>query len=97
VADDESLVSGASVVHRARVGAAGGISGDPGAIPPSLGGYKPSCKPLSMDRCQVSKGKVYSIVYDDCGHFCGFVLDAYKEEEGGDKAKRRFAAYLSLI
>jgi hypothetical protein len=69
-----------------------GIGGDPGAIPPSLGGYKPGCKPPSMDRCQVFKGKVCSVVYDGCGHFCGFVLDTCKEEEGGNKAKRRFAA-----
>ena len=63
-----------------------GIGGDPGAIPPSLGGYRagrPVCEPA--ERREAFTGKVVSIAYDRFGDFCGFVLDT---EDG----PRRFAA-----
>ena len=53
-----------------------GIGGDPGAIPPSLGGYKPGqpfCEPGK--RREVFTGKVASVAYDGFGHFVGFILD----------------------
>jgi hypothetical protein len=63
-----------------------GIGGDPSAIPPSLGGYRPGspvCEP--GERREVFTGKVASVVYDRFGDFCGFVLDT---EDGA----LRFAA-----
>ena len=63
-----------------------GVGGDPGAIPPSLGGYKPGrpvCEP--GERRESFTGKVTSVVYDRFGDFCGFVLDT---EDG----VRRFTA-----
>jgi hypothetical protein len=63
-----------------------GVGGDPGAIPPSLGGYRPGrpvCEP--GERREAFTGKVASVVYDRFGDFCGFVLDT---EDGA----RRFAA-----
>jgi hypothetical protein len=62
-----------------------GIGGDPGAIPPSLGGHRPEqpvCEP--GEGRKVFTGKVASVVYDGLGHFCGFLLDT---EHGA----RRFA------
>jgi hypothetical protein len=63
-----------------------GVGGDPGAIPPSLGGYRPGrpvCEPGELR--EAFTGKVESVVYDRFGDFCGFVLDT---EHGA----RRFAA-----
>lgn len=63
-----------------------GIGGDPSAIQPSLGGYRPGL-PVGegSERRQAFTGKVTSIVYDCFGDFCGFVLDT---EDGA----KRFAA-----
>jgi hypothetical protein len=63
-----------------------GIGGDPGAIPPSLGGYRPGRHAGEPgERRESFTGKVVSVVYDRFGDFCGFVLDT---EDGA----RRFAA-----
>ena len=62
-----------------------GIGGDPGSIPPSLGGHKPGPPIEPGERREAFTGKVASVVYDRFGDFCGFVLDT---EDGA----RRFAA-----
>jgi len=46
-----------------------GVGGDPGAIPPSLGGYRPGrpvCEP--GERREAFTGKVASVVYDRFGN-----------------------------
>jgi hypothetical protein len=54
-----------------------GVGGDPGAIPPSLGGYWPGQQPVckAEGRREAFTGKVVSLVYGRFGDFCGFVLD----------------------
>ena len=63
-----------------------GIGGDPAAIPPSLGGYRPGRPACEPDEHRLAfTGKVVSLVYDRFGDFSGFALDT---EDG----TRRFAA-----
>lgn len=63
-----------------------GIGGDPGAIPPSLGGYRPGPLVCEPGECREAfTGKVTGVAYDRSGDFCGFELDT---EDG----TRRFAA-----
>ena len=68
-------------------GRVAGVGGDPTAIPPSLGGYRPEppvCEP--EERREAFTGKVTSVVYDRFGDFCGFVLDT---EDGIRRFKAR--------
>ena len=63
-----------------------GLGGNAGAIPPSLGGYRPShhpCKDKELRR--EFTGKVISLTFDRFGDFDGFILDT---EDGN----RRFTA-----
>ena len=53
-----------------------GLGGNAGAIPPSLGGYRPSrhpCKDKELRR--EFTGKVISLTFDRFGDFDGFILD----------------------
>ena len=65
-----------------------GLGGNANAIPPSLGGYRPTplpCKEPRAERREEFTGKVISVIYDRFGDFAGFVL----ETEDGN---RRFIA-----
>jgi hypothetical protein len=51
-----------------------GLGGNSGAIPPSLGGYRPPRRPCD-EHLETFTGKVHEAVFDCFGDFSGFVLD----------------------
>ncbi len=85
-----------------------GLGGDANAIPPSLGGYRPTPRPVRQP-CEENReeftGKVCEVVFDCFGDFVGFVLDdccehrAYenRERQIGDLVLRALKERLTLM
>jgi len=80
-----------------------GLGGNAGAIPPSLGGYRPARQPCK-ENLEEFTGKVREAVFNCFGDFIGFVLDdccehrafANCEREIGDLVLRALKERLTL-
>jgi len=81
-----------------------GLGGNAGAIPPSLGGYRPPLKPCETHLVQYT-GKPCEVTFNCFGEFTGFVLDdccarhtfKSREKEIGELVLRALKERLTLM